>query len=341
MGSLSGCGILVPQTSESRDLAVQEDQKVVSAENREQDYLYAQASAAISGQSPLALAEARANAEQDARLKLMQSEMSVNNPKTYYSALEKTVREAVSARMSMWEWPELSFETWRVESTADALSVTLRVSKQSILEVLQARMQQIETHLLAYRHVGEDSSHLQQLKVLLPTLPRIEEYQRLKALQKRLQSTQMPATTEESGLVALLDRKISILFNDLLWVVNESLPESAAYESILTESLRHEGLKISAKQPDLDVNYYLEPSDYNEGSGQVTLFADMTLLDSDQEVFLSYASEISGAQAWNDERLKHAIQKLAGEVYEVVGERLIEWVYANEHQLALRFNNER
>lgn len=334
LGALSACSLLDPLKSERRDLAVQGNQKVASAENRSQDYLYAQASAAILGQSPLALAESRANAEQVARLELMRSEMSVNNPRSYHSALEKTVREAVSAKLSPWQWPESEFETWKVEPTSDSLRVTLRVSKQSLLDELEARMQQIETHLLVYRHVGDRGSHLRQLEVLLPALTWIEEHQRLSALQKRLQNEELPFQVEEAGVVALLDRKISILFNELLWVVNESLPESAAYENILTESLRREGLRVSAKQPDLDVNYYIEPTEYNEDSGQATLFADMTLLDSDKEVFLSYATEISGQPAWSDEDLKQAVQKLAGEVYQLVGERLLEWVYVNEHQLA-------
>lgn len=270
---------------------------------------YAVGKSELKGDSSDALAVAKQAALE--RLKTGFWAQSFDHPP--YPQLEDELRQTVISRLSLLSLPPATVNASLIDEQSGEVFVQLRVTQSDLKARFAKRMKEIESQLREFIYMGDSGLRIQQLQTLLPALPLIEEYRRYQLWLKE----------EENPLVTAMDRKLTILFHRLLVTLEESIPESLAYEKALKDALQEQGVSVSAKQPDLVLEYYM---DTNQSKAGVQALVNMVLLQQDESRFADYQKQFS-LDSLSEEEKKQWVDAVSEAVYQALQERLIELVY--------------
>lgn len=245
-------------------------------------------------------------------------------PQDSQTSLERALRREVVSKLPAMTLPEVEFVSNEVNEEKSKLYVLGRVSKQTMLQMTEKRMAEIERHLSDYRHVGEDGERIIQLRVILPALPEVEEYKALRVVAAKLGASVKP---KQTPIALLLDRKITILFNEFLVMLDDRIPEAVEYEADFAEALRKKGLQISAKQPDLVLKYIIERTGEYQEDQPLGLSAKIDMLDPRQVAYASYEGAIELENTLTPEIERKALDLFADDVFKALTVRLLETTY--------------
>ncbi|MDG6774577.1 hypothetical protein QCB45_09550 [Thiomicrorhabdus sp. ZW0627] len=245
--------------------------------------------------------------------------------------LERAIRQEVVSQLPEVTLPDVAFEQTQaaVNEMEGKVFLQGRISKAAAAQEMALRMAEIEAKLSQLRHMGDKNSRLKQLKLLLPNLPLIEEYARLAA---NLTTIGITLETDKTPMAVLLDRKITILFNEFLLMLDDSIPEAVVYEAEFADALEQQGLLISAKQPDLILKYNIETTGEYSEDKQLGLAAEVDLQDKNQESFVTYSADMEVGKTLTPEIQYNALQLFAKGVFEALKSRLLQTVYEKDNQ---------
>ena len=171
-------------------------------------------------------------------------EVLANLPKNegvFNSALRRSVREKVS------------LVTLSMEHVQDS---------QALIQKLIPRLELLDKELSKYVRVSESASRFEQLKRLVPGLYNIEERKLIESLLKR-QGVSIPRLRNRR-LLGILDKRISLLANGMIFNMKGLVRERRDYESDLLKSMSSYGVAFSARPPDFILDYHLDDGEQNE-----------------------------------------------------------------------------
>jgi len=163
------------------------------------------------------------------------------NEGVFNSALRRSVRENVSLV---------------------SLSVEHFQDSKVLSQKLIPRLKQLDKELSKYVRVSESASRFEQLKRLMPALYNIEERKLIESLLKR-QGISIPRL-RNSRLLGILDKRISLLANGMIFNMKALVRERRDYEPDLLKSMSSYGVAFSARPPDFILDYQLDDGEQNE-----------------------------------------------------------------------------
>ena len=163
------------------------------------------------------------------------------NEGVFNSALRRSVRE------------NISLVTLNMDHLQDSKALTQK---------LIPRLEQLDKELSKYVRVSESVSRFEQLKRLMPGLYNIEERKLIESLLKR-QGVSIPRL-RNSRLLGVLDKRISLLANSMVFNMKALVRERRDYESDLLKSMSSYGVTFSARPPDFILDYLLDSGEQNE-----------------------------------------------------------------------------
>ena len=163
------------------------------------------------------------------------------NEGVFNSALRRSVRERVSL----------------VSLSMDHLQ-----DSKVLAQKLIPRLELLDKELSKYVRVSESVSSFEQLKRLMPGLYNIEERKLIESLLHR-QGVSVPRL-RNSRLLGILDKRIALLANGMIFNMKALIRERRDYESDLLKSMSSYGIKFSARPPDFILDYQLDAGEQNE-----------------------------------------------------------------------------
>ena len=222
----------------------------------------------------------------------------------FNSALRRSVRETI---------PLVTLSTDHLQDS--------KVLTQKLIP----RLEQLDRELSKYVRVSESVNRFEQLKRLMPGLYNIEERKLIESLLKR-QGVSIPRL-RNSRLLGILDKRIALLANGMIFNMKALIRERRDYESDLLKSMSSYGIKFSARPPDFILDYQLDFGEQNEQAEWV-FNAKMALLGKYEipvvkveEVLITDAATKAEAQSRSVEILAKLItMQLKQYLIEISGE---------------------
>lgn len=203
--------------------------------------------------------------------------------------------------------------------------VLVKSTKQSAKGLLMTSLTELDTQLADYKHTSAKGSHLAQLLSLAPALPTLEARAQL---HNAINVTfgDVPALPNDT-MAFLMDRKVTILFDELVITVDALTPETAHLEPQIIKALRAADLKVSAHRPDLSLKYYIEMDVQTEGEqSQVTLINDIEFINRNSTPFAAFSEEITETASTPEEAQNKAMATLADTVKEIILQQIEEYI---------------
>jgi len=143
-----------------------------------------------------------------------------------------------------------------------SLSMDHLQDSKVLAQKLIPRLELLDKELSKYVRVSESISRFEQLKRLMPGLYNIEERKLIESLLKR-QGVSIPRL-RNSRLLGILDKRIALLANGMIFNMKALIRERRDYESDLLKSMSSYGIKFSARPPDFILDYQLDFGEQNE-----------------------------------------------------------------------------
>ncbi|MEA1987994.1 MAG: hypothetical protein U9N57_02140 [Pseudomonadota bacterium] len=212
------------------------------------------------------------------------------NEGVFNSALRRSVRENVS------------LVTLSMDHIQDS---------QVLTQKLIPRLELLDKELSKYVRVSESASRFEQLKRLMPGLYNIEERKLIEFLLKR-QGVSIPRL-RNSRLLGILDKRISLLANGMIFNMKALVRERRDYEADLLKSMSSYGVAFSARPPDFILDYQLDDGEQNEHAewmfnARITLLGKYEIpVVKVQEVLITDAATKAEAQSRSVEILAKLI----------------------------------
>lgn len=263
-----------------------------------------------------ALAEATAQAQQQVRAQL---NAPFAEPR-YHSLLEQQLREKARQTMPAWALPPAQVIASRVDEKKAWVEVEAALQHVPLLQQIEQRMAELNEQLMAYRFMKHSGSRFEQLQQLVPALPLVEEYRRLRNWQLRLQ----PDARAQGSLAEILDRRITVLCQQFSVVIDPLVIEAQAHEAAFRDALRGFGIEVSAKGPDLHFEYNIELSDARFEAPPMLMRAEVVIKNTLGLPVTQWQSRIEAGSEWNDASRKAVIEALATEVFSHLTEALMQ-----------------
>ena len=201
------------------------------------------------------------------------------------------------------------------------ISAEQLADKAKLLALLQPRLQELDKNLSHYIRVSESVSRFEQLKRLMPGLYNITERNLIETLLRK-KGVSTPRM-RNSRLVRLIDKRISLLANGLIFNMKALVRERRDYEPELLTAMARSGVRFSALPPDFILDYSLVEQN-SETEGKWLFDAHIALLGK-YEIPVVEVNETISEKASNLEQAQSkTVDVLANKVVERLKEYLVK-----------------